>query len=451
MHPKQPASTPFWKVLTLISVIIIADLILLTLILEGRPLTQLFIPLMGTIGINLVCFVRLAFYARHKVKLPRSTADLTDLLDQMPYIQPHVIVAKSEMVEETVVEASLELNEAGEPVHVLKPKKIIPAKAVFDKPIQPVKYCDDLHAYLIDNGLAVDKNSVREMLAALATSKLILVCHETTEISERFVELFLNYLGIQQNFNTIPNHLTSFEALFHSDFTVKSGLENAYNQLNRLHALVFKSQRLSTIQQVLNPWMDFAINPLLPMNILNQYNQTVPEIPLNIWSIVLSKPIQSDSLTEAFIQGAVVIDLSAKLVVPKDVVTENAQKLSYDQLTSLLFDGYELHYIEESEWKKIDQIEIFINAQADFKIDNRLFRQLERFTSTYMMFGGEKTEAMDSVLYSKLLRCIERLELQPTEEQSDLLTLFDKLFGLEYLTKSKLILKQLKDKDLEQA
>jgi len=123
------------------------------------------------------------------------------------------------------------------------------------------------------------------------------------------------------------------------------------------------------------------------------------------------------------------------------------KKLSYEFLTNLFEDGYNTNYIEEPEWKKFDQIERYLQEHNSFAMDNRLFRQLERYTSLFLLFGGDKTEAIDYVLYSKFLPVIRVLDMDgPQKSDNELLQLFEKLFGLENLTKSKQILKLIQDK-----
>jgi len=151
-------------------------------------------------------------------------------------------------------------------------------------------------------------------------------------------------------------------------------------------------------------------------------------------------------MSNKLIQGSVYLDLSIKLTDPKDEVIENDLKYSYENFTNILFDGYDQYYIDESEWKKIDQIENYLKKNLDFNIDNRLVRQIERYTSTVLLFGGEKNQAIDGMFYTKLLRLISTLDLiKDKQSEESLVSLFEKLFGLENLSRSKQLLKDIKE------
>ena len=169
----------------------------------------------------------------------------------------------------------------------------------------------------------------------------------------------------------------------------------------------------------------------------------VQYIPNNLWFFVIpesNESIVSDKLS----LSAITIEVKAKLTMPKDTVTQNEFKISNEYYTNFLLDGYETYYLNESDWKKIDRIELYFQQYGSFKIDNRVFRQMERFASTFLMFGGDKHEAIDTILYNKLLKVISHLEFNQTSETDDqVLNLFEQLFGLEYLPRSKQVLKDI--------
>ena len=433
------------KVIFLLAFMLVIDYWLLTILINGQLGIQFFLAIFFGFISNLFILAMVIRTLHVNEPKTRSIIDLTNLLDNMSFNEPisYESLIEEELTEVEVIEEAPLMNEQGEPLQILKPKTIKEQKPIFDAIIQPVSYTDALYNYCIDSGLAVDKNTIREMIAALATSKLLILNHEKREISLRFLELFTEFVGINHTVCEIES-LKSFEELFSETYPFLQTITDAANTLNRFHFITLDRYDLNQMN-ILEPFIEYSLNPNLPFNIENKHNQAIKELTPNVWMVILPKTNQDEPLNEKHHEGVLQIELDAKLVMPKEVVSQNPFKLSFEQFTGLLYEGYDHHYIEESEWKKIDQVEQFTMSHGNYKIDNRLFRQLERFTSTFIQFGGEKSDAMDRVLYDKLLRIVLKLQLTKENEQEDLLTLFERLFGLENLNKSKNLLKTLNE------
>lgn len=331
-------------------------------------------------------------------------------------------------------------------VEILKPKNVIKRKAIFGKNVDPIKYCNELSTYLSENGLSVDKNSIREMFGCMAASKLIIVKNESTAITERFIELFSEFIGASFFTSDVNPKVRKFEELFTKRYNLKAAIESANSNENVMNVMFLKNVRLEALDYYFTKVIDFALNPLLPCVIKNENSTSITDMPHNIWFMVSQIKSSKFVLSETLVQSAITIEVNAKIIQPIEEVYQNELKLSYEYMSNLLLEGYEEFYLEEIEWKKIDKVEAYLNEFDSFLLDNRLFRQLERYSSTYLMFGGDKYEAMDSVLYAKLLRVISLLKLKQNQDgEEGIFQLFETLFGLEYLSKSKRLLKQIQE------
>jgi hypothetical protein len=318
-------------------------------------------------------------------------------------------------------------------------------KGVYDKAIQPQKYGDDLYQHLLDMGLSIDKNNIREWFASLAASKLMILDNEYRNVAERFIEISAEYIGAPL-FKTECAPETTLKTLWKEDSAWKDCLTMAKQKPHLIHIMVFTKVAIGTIDMGFRPIVDYALNPLLPVHIGEITQNDIEELPTNVWFVLIPNKFDSKQLSQDMIQSSVTLELNAKVIEPKEVVTQNPIKLSYENFINLLFDGYEAHFLDESEWKKIDQIEQYVRQSSNFKIDNRYGRQLERYTSAFMLFGGEKNQSIDSVMHAKLLRYIGSVQLYKQSNNDDnLLALFEKLFGLENLIKTKVLLKDIQE------
>lgn len=331
---------------------------------------------------------------------------------------------------------------------IVRPASVVHHEAIYDDDISAKQYCDDLSLYLTDNGLSVTKSKVREMFSCMATSRLIIVKDENPLISERFIELFSEFIGAHFFQDRVTSELENFHNLFQSDHKFKDAFLLADIEKNRINITSLRNVTYDNLSEYFEPVMDYAWNPLLPSPISFDEISSVNAMPSNIWFMLIPEKKQDALISSALTNCSQTIELHAKIIEPKPEVHENIDKISFEFITNLLLEGYDKYFLEELEWKKIDKIEQYLIKNSSFKLDNRLFRQLERYTSTYLMFGGEKYEAMDTVLYTKLLPVISLIAFRESQDKDEtLFQLFERVFGLEYLAISKMYLKEIDEKN----
>ncbi len=337
-------------------------------------------------------------------------------------------------------------NELEDGTVILKPKNVIPRKPVFEKEVDFQKYCDSLFVYLTDNGLSVEMNNIREMFASMSASRLVIVRNESQILAERFIELFSDFIGANYFKDNLRDNVNRFEDLFASGYHLGDAIHSADRNKNRIHFNSMKNVKLESIEEYFEPVLDFVWNPLITCNIQNSNFSSVKEMPSNIWFLILPQDNNSKITSTSLALSATSFELKAKLIEPKEEVYENDVKLSYENLTNQLLSGYDEYYVKESQWKKLDKIEEYLIENAFYKLDNRLFRQLERYTSAYLMFGGDRYQAMDNVLFVKLLPVISLLEIhERPDAEENLFQLFERHFGLENLIASKNLIKEIQE------
>ena len=113
------------------------------------------------------------------------------------------------------------------------------------------------------------------------------------------------------------------------------------------------------------------------------------------------------------------IDLNAKVIEPQEEVHENEIKLSYERLVHMIRDLEEKYYLEEIHWKKIDQLENYISKYIQYKFDNKIIRQIERFSSIYILVGGDQLECLDNLLNSKIFPIVLDLNIKRQDNEDE--------------------------------
>lgn len=395
------------------------------------------------------------FYMRTNVYLAKKSdyknykKYLSAVVEEMEYATPtyeETVGLASEPIEEEPEEVKKERNI----IELQKPKEIIDNNPLFDQPIQTEKYCDDLQRYMSDNGLFVDKRHIREMFASMATSKIIVFTNDHPELSERFIELFSDFIGASYSVDEDTMKTEPEDDSLSDEDLFEENLRASENERNAIHMLTYNHVDLEVFQHKFTDVIECASSPELPCEINMGTLRMEDLLPGNLWFLIIMEDFDQSLVNNQLSHSAVMLNITAKPVKPKEKVYQNPLKLSYEHMTNLLTEGYDTHFLVEDDWKRFDEVEEYLRQRASFILDNKLFRQLERYTSTFIMFGGDNKDAMDSVLHSKLLRLIHTIELNDIngneDNREDILTVFEKVFGLENIPWSKTLLKSIGDK-----
>lgn len=317
---------------------------------------------------------------------------------------------------------------------------------VYKKPDDLEIYLNDLHQFILNKGIEISRNSLREIFAAMAASKVIIFRHENSETAQKTIEAFFKFIGIDYTEISVSEQFSSPKDLFGLDFQLYDYLDYIRENHESLNVLNLKNTSIKDINNELTPIVEFSLNPLLPVNFNEEIEKKIV-VPENMWISFVISFDDDCPYSERLSQGVVTIDLDSKVVESNKSNNPRNEKMSFDILRDLLVENYENYYMGEPFWQQVDEIEKFLTEYSSFEIDNRLFRQLERYSSTFLIFGGEKSDVIDSMIYCKLSSILSQLEFTDTKKiKQDLLMMFDKLFGLENLSKTKIVLKEILEK-----
>jgi hypothetical protein len=358
------------------------------------------------------------------------------LLEGMDYLEPSHEEIYFEKVDEVATEAEEE-----ETVKILRPKAIIAKESVFREPVME-DYCNSLQEYMAEWGLRIDRSAAREIFSCLAATKLNILRGEHRNISKYFLDVFGGYIGAHSyNENLQEKPLSASEAFWKC---LRSAAANAHI----IHFMILETENLIPGDELFLHLIAYATDPLLPCYFKGLTQMGLNELPQNIWFFLVPK--EADEIPKELMDCSSIMQIDAKVTEPQETVYQNEDKLSNQHLLEIIRDSAETHYVSEELWKKIDELEEYVGSRSSFALDNRVFRQLERYTSMYILCGGEEQQAVDCVLSSKILPAIAGLALPRKPEEGDgIFALCERLFGLENLTKSRVLLKQIEEKNVE--
>lgn len=122
---------------------------------------------------------------------------------------------------------------------------------------------------------------------------------------------------------------------------------------------------------------------------------------------VLALPAAENSVAApaaGFGLGSVMeIHLRGKACEPNADSPAAEARLSYADFGRLIHDISANSFLSEEQWKKFDRLEEFLFNRVGYRMDNRLARRLEIFSSAALAAGGEVNEVLDAMLEAVIL------------------------------------------------
>lgn len=324
-----------------------------------------------------------------------------------------------------------------------RPNLIRSNDLVYKKQIDLVKYCDDLSKYLIDHGISIDKNIIRELFSCINASKIVVINGDEA-ISERFIELVSEFIGSKLYTDVVRSDLRVFNDLFRDSYQFKDLVNSSSTNPDVMHFMVYKNVELENLENYFETLMNYSLNPKIPTVIDHSYYKKPVTLFENIWFMLIKKDSQKDFNSALLANSTVQLNINAKLVEPAIEVEQNSKLLSFVNFNNMSKKGYEEIHLSEDNWKKLDKIDGFIKQYTNKLLDNKQFRQLERYTSTFLLFGGDEFVAIDRAIVAKLVNLIKLVNFKKKIDVSEnIFDVFQSSLGLENLEKSKTILKKL--------
>ncbi|MDX9808270.1 MAG: hypothetical protein RBS87_06950, partial [Acholeplasma sp.] len=327
-----------WKRIFTVIFVVLINYYLINRLIYSYGVFNYFFNLFITIFINLVILwlIRRKKRVYKEDKTPKTIEHIGPILDSMAYAKPYDEQVFQEHLHHGNAEEDEEIvgEDAESSIRMRKPKQVITQKSLYDKAIQPFKYSEALFEYLNDQGISIEKNNIREMFAALAASKMTILKHDYAKVSERFIHLFSEFIGASLFIDDLSTS-KNLSQLWRADMSLKACLISAQQKPELMYVMVFSKVDMTNLHKDLNPIIEFATNPGLPHDISSITNGQIEDIPKNIWFIIIPKKSEDCPMTDTILQAAITLELNMKVVEPKEVVTQNPIKLSYENFINL--------------------------------------------------------------------------------------------------------------------
>ncbi len=386
----------------------------------------------------------------------REELNIDELAEELPYEE--LFEAEFSLAPEMEREEIVEAKEKAEK----KTVKTVP----FDEEFTLPTVCEELVTFLFERGVAIDLSTARSILAAFASSRLLILKSDENQLLFGLIPLLCEYFKSSIALDRYNESYLDGDGLLHykdawgnvTRTEIARKLMNATLEDNYLHIAALSGMQCAAIKSTFAPVIRYVDQPERETQIVVKGAQTETyDVAQNVWFIVtLGEGEKITDIPKYILDMACVVDVPlraaearTRLVVenlpaaqentdegtmtetPVETVEQElaetpenepiasnevkivetvierektpVKTLVYSQFEKLTHRAFRDYQIDEILWKRVDKIEEYVGACTDYRIENKLWQRMEKYASAYLAAGGEEEEALDCVMARHLI------------------------------------------------
>lgn len=304
--------------------------------------------------------------------------------------------------EETTVEEETKKQE------IVKPKE-----AVYSIETDEIKnttnvnfsnFVVDFIEYLKNNGIVTNYLTIRNLLAGLAMTKLIIL--PKSPLIYRFLTCLQEFLGVECNYiNYDENNHLLYKRLDveHNEYImtdVARTLLKAKNNQQQMFVSVIEASDKSFITSFQVELANIQSNDKFYLK-LDEYEQIL--LPKNIWYFIITDNLDGDLIEKGILLNPILEEGLAKenhvLATPKNI----------NAFRSEVRIARNNSYLSENSWHKLDNFFDYVKEKTNYVFKNSLILNIEAYTAVYYELNKDEDETLDLLLANKLIPLLKTL------------------------------------------
>lgn len=317
----------------------------------------------------------------------------------------------------------------------------------FTKQTSFTEMCNAFRTFAAKKGVSVEISSVRSLMAAMTSAKIIVISCKNKDILPAFNDVVCEYFGVSGRTVATENWSSQEDLLWKNGASaedyVPSDISNAINTScktpERNCFMMIENVSMSNLNDYFSTFLNYANFPSEEHTVVFSEDVSL-KLPQNICFLLIpSSDNFSEELTPALAHAGIVVDIVAGKTAPVQSTEEDEIKtVSRMALEELVSEAREQFFVAETVWKKIDGFTEAVNATEKFSIDNKSLLQLEKYTSVLMECGGDENEALSNMFTAKIVPLLKVSKAYKKEDGGKTLYgIIEKLFTEENLSSVK--------------
>ena len=271
-----------------------------------------------------------------------------------------------------------------------------------------------LTALASESGLVPEGGTVRAILSAMLSSRLILTRGMENETFTAMIGVLAEYFGCPALCDGVDDSYTDEAALLcrrdeNGEITPRAALqivESARRETRSLHVVALTDVSLEKLSDYFVPYARYARAPHVSCAVQTHDadgNETACLLPENLWFILNLRDGESLGNLPAYIaEVATLLTPAFTPAAPADTHSEFAS-FRYGQV-SYLCDRLKAEFsLSEDTWKRIDRLEAYAARFGDFAVTNKLWLGLETYLAAAMTGEPDPATALDEALAARLM------------------------------------------------
>ena len=297
--------------------------------------------------------------------------------------------------------------------------------------------------------LYYEEDTIRQFLAAIATSKLVMIEGITGAGKTSLPHAVGCYFNHEPMIVPItPDWNDRSDLLGYYDDLTKQFAETKYlaeiygaGYRHEPNLIVLDDMNLARVEYYFADFIDLFSNPDVTewkIDLVSTASQSDPKnisygkllVSQNIWFIGTLNTDQSTfAVSEEVYDRAMMLQVN-QLAEPFEAEPVTPVACSADYLISLFERAQREHPVSIESFHRSEDLDTFMGPRFSLKFGTRTIKQLMQFVAVYVACGGKETDAIDIFLCNKVLRRLVPLNLKfLVRELNDLIVWFNRAFG----------------------
>ena len=291
-----------------------------------------------------------------------------------------------------------------------------------------------------ESGLSISEDTVRETLAAMASSRLLLVRGMDEEGFAAWISLLGEYFSASATMVRVESGLRSESELLFTDADgvrtpreLMTAMESAGHDRGGMHIAALTDVDPVTLPNYFTPFVRYAHSPRGGCTVTAEgpNGEGIWRIPENLWFILRMRDGCALTDVPAYV-AEVAAEVRGSVETGTHAPTERSpfRRFSYGQMLYLCDRLRSDFAVEEDTWRRIDRLEEYAARHTDFAIGNKLWLGLEIHMAVLMSLGETEPAARDTALAARILPVlIPALSGKLPKEERGLCDTLDAIFG----------------------
>lgn len=305
-----------------------------------------------------------------------------------------------------------------------------------------------------------DIDLVRSFIAGMATSKIVLLEGLSGTGKSTLPRRFMEFIGGESEFIPVQSTWKDRADLlgYYNDFTsnfketrfLKTLYESNYKS-DKISTVVLDEVNLSRIEYYFADFisaMEYPVDmryvelmqPIKGRRMPKMLEDGKLHVSENTFFVgTANKDESTFTITERVYDRAIVINFEQKhFPIETENVTEPL-KISYSQFEKLVNEAKmnEAGKLTDEEKAKFEELYNFIDQNFDVQVGDRIFAQMDTFTSVFTACGGNKYRALDVMFANKFIRKLtNNFDDSIGENLDKLANMIDTAFGQDNFVES---------------